>query len=158
MKRFKKSLALALSVALFMVSFPEASVAVETIKKPKAPCRIQISQAHISSSVFEKLGFRAVKVNAFSKCNVPQSQVTLTVEIWKEGKFGNIRVARTVTKSPGITYPGRNVENFNTWQRCKTYTDSSYFGVAYSKAFIQGKWQYARDTYSLKIKPLACGT
>jgi hypothetical protein len=99
-----------------------------------------------------------VKVNAFSKCNVPQSKVTLTVEIWKRGKFTNTQVASTVVKSPGVTLPGRKVENLETLRRCKTFDETKYFGVASAKAFIQGKWQYARDTYSLEIESLKCGT
>ncbi len=148
-------------IAIFVFLFSgisQASIAVEPSKKPKPPCRIQISHAHISRSVLETNGYRAVKVDAFSKCNIPQSKVTLTVEIWKKGTFGNIQVARTVTRSPGTTNSGKNVENFNTWRRCVSFTDSSYFGIAYAKAFIQGKWQFAKDTYSLDVKPLACGT
>jgi len=148
-------------IAVFVFLFlgiSQASQAVEPSKKPKPPCRIQISQAHISRSVLETNGYRAVKVDAFSKCNVPQSKVKLTVEIWKKGTFGNIRVALTVTRSPGTTNPDKNVENFNTWRRCISFTNSSYFGIAYAKAFIEGKWQLAKDSYSLDVKPLACGT
>ena len=158
MKFSKKASLSIISYLVLISSLSQASSAIEPSKRPKPPCRIQISHAHISTSVLETNGFRAVKVNAFSKCNVPQSKVTLTVEIWKQGTFGKILVARSVVKSPGVTNPGRNVENFNTWRRCKSFTNSSYFGVAYAKAFIQGKWQFARDTYSLDIKPLACGT
>ena len=158
MKRIKYSLASASLIALLLVSSPHVSTAAQTIKKPKAPCRIQISQAHVSSWILKHKGYRAVKVDAFSRCNVPQSRVSLTVEIWKLGTFGKINVARSVVKSPGVTYPGRDVENFETSRRCKSSRETKYFGVAYAKAFIQGKWQYARDTYSLEIKPLACGT
>jgi hypothetical protein len=129
-----------------------------TPKKPKPPCRIQIGHAHLSKSVLAIHGVRAVKVNASSICNVPQSKVTLTVEILKYGLFGPQLVARTVTRVPGITYPGKKVDNFNTWKRCKNYEDTRYFGKAFAKAFIQGKWQFASDTYSFELEPLKCGT
>jgi len=158
MSYFKKASPLVAVFVFLFLGISQASQVVEPSKKPKPPCRIQISQAHISRSVLETNGYRAVKVDAFSKCNLPQSKVTLTVEIWKKGTFGSVRVARTVTRSPGTTSVGKNVENFNTWRRCISFTDSSYFGIAYAKAFIQGKWQFAKDTYSLDIKPLACGT
>lgn len=45
-----------------------------------------------------------------------------------------------------------------TSRRCKSSKETEYFGVAYAKAFIQGKWQYASDTNSSEIKPLPCGT
>jgi len=151
------------SLMVFILIIPFSGIlqplnANEPSKKPKPPCRIQISHAHISSWIFKHNGYRAVKVDAFSRCNVPQSKVTLTVEIWKQGTFGNIEVARTVVKSPRVTLPGRDVENFETLRRCKSFKETKYFGVAYAKAFIQGKWQFASDTYSLIIKPLACGT
>lgn len=158
MYKFQKFLALASSLAIFAVGLPPIADAIEPSKKPKPPCRIQISQAHISDWILEHRGFRAVKVDAFSRCNVPQSKVTLTVEIWKNGTFGKINVARSVVKNPGVTHPGRDVENFGTWRRCKSLKLTKYYGVAFAKAFIQGKWQIASDTYSLQITPLACGT
>lgn len=96
-------------------------------KEPKPPCRLQISIAHLSTHINERLGIRAVKVDASSICNIPQSDVAITVEIWKKGKLQNHQVR------------------------------TSYYGVAYSKAFIAGKWQYARHVLSLEIIPLNCG-
>jgi hypothetical protein len=154
----KKAVPLLAVFVLLLSGIPQSSQAIEPSNKPKPPCRIQISHAHISDWILKNKGYRAVKVDAFSRCNVPQSRVTLTVEIWKEGAFGRIRVARSVVKSPGVTYPGRDVENFDTSRRCQSQKETKYFGVAYAKAFIEGKWQFARDTYSLDIKPLACGT
>jgi hypothetical protein len=154
----KKASPLIAIFVLLLSGVSHGSQAAEPSKKPKPPCRIQISHAHISDWILKNKGFRAVKVDAFSRCNIPQSRVTLTVEIWKKGAFGKIEVARSVVKSPGVTYPGRDVENFRTWRRCKSLKVTEYYGVAYAKAFIQGKWQIASDTYSLEIEPLACGT
>ena len=154
----KRATSFIITCVILISTLPQASLAIEPSKKPKPPCRIQISHAHISDWILKNRGFRAVKVDAFSRCNVPQSKVTLTVEIWKTGTFGKINVARSVVKSPSMTYPGRDVENFKTWRRCKSLEVTKYFGVAYAKAFIQGKWQFASDTYSLEIEPLACGT
>ena len=41
--------------------------------------------------------------------------------------------------------PGRHVENFATFVFCKDRILTNYFGVAYSKAFIAGKWQFAHQ-------------
>jgi len=158
MKKIETSLLILVQVVAITVATSSLSNAVDPSKQPKPPCRIQIGKAHISSWALAKYGYRTVKVNAFSKCNVPQSKVTLTVEIWKKGTFANTRVAYTVIKSPGITPPGRKVENFETLRRCETFDKNQYYGKAFAKAFIQGKWQYAQDTYSLDIESLACGT
>lgn len=158
MNKITKTILSLITVVAVIAAAPSYSNAADPSKKPKPPCRIQIGKAHISSWALAKFGYRAVKVNAFSQCNVPQSKVTLTVEIWKIGKFTNTRVASTVIKSPGVTLPGRKVENLDTLRRCETFDETQYYGIASAKAFIQGKWQYARDTYSLDIESLACGT
>ncbi len=158
MKKLIKALLLVIHILIIASASPSVSNSAEPNVRPKPPCRIEIGQPHISSWALAKYGYRAVKVNAFSKCNVPQSKVTLTVEIWKEVTFGSSLVARTVVKSPRVTPPGSKVENFETLRRCESYDETKFYGIAYAKAFIQGKWQIARDTYSLNIKPLACGT
>lgn len=124
----------------------------------KLPCRIEISIAHISKDLWIKTGKRAVKVDAFSRCQSPQSKVTLTVELWKTGEFLNHFVYSTVKRSIGITSPRDQVENFDTYAFCKNRQTTSYFGIAYSKAFIDGKWQYARHVLSRNINPIDCGT
>jgi len=127
-------------------------------KQPKPPCRLQVGIAHISTDLFEKFNIRAVKVNASSKCNIPQTNVTITVEIWKKGKLQNHLVLTKTINSSGTTYPGSQVNNFSTYKFCENIARTSYYGVAYSKAFIAGKWQYARHVLSLETIPLNCGT
>jgi hypothetical protein len=126
--------------------------------EPKLPCRIEISIAHISKDIWSKTGKRAVKVDAFSTCHLAQSKVTLTVELWKAGKFVNHFVYSTVKRSPGTTLPRNQVENFDTYIFCKNRGLTFYYGIAYSKAFIDGKWQYARHVFSRNINPIYCGT
>ena len=76
-----RKLILLLTVFSLLNSGTAAVAAADEPKKPKPPCRLQISDAHLSTSLLEKQGLRAVKVNASSICNVPQSNVTITVEI-----------------------------------------------------------------------------
>jgi len=97
-------------------------------------------------------------VDAFSRCLSPQSKVTLTVELWKTGEFLNHFVYSTVKRSIGITSPRDQVENFDTYVYCKNRKTTSYYGIAYSKAFIEGIWQYARHVLSRIINPIDCGT
>jgi hypothetical protein len=129
-----------------------------SVKEPKPPCRLQIGLAHLSTSLFEKSKIRAVKVNSSSICNVSQSNVSITVEIWKTGLLGNRLVTKKTINSPGVTHPGVQVDNFNTYIICKNSLPTEYYGVSYSKALIAGKWQYARHTFSKSIRTLNCGT
>ncbi|MFM1986871.1 MAG: hypothetical protein RIS18_1088 [Actinomycetota bacterium] len=141
---------------LFAITFLSIQAANPT--SPKLPCRIEVSNAHISKDVWIKTGKRAVKVDAFSTCHLPQSRVTLTVELWKTGQPFNHFVFKTITRSPGVTSPRVRVENFNTYIFCKNRDLTFWYGVAYSKAFIGGKWQFARHVLSQKIEPIKCGT
>jgi hypothetical protein len=143
---------------LSFLSAPNGLAATDTPKESKPPCRLQISNAHISTYLIEKSGVRAVKVNASSICNLPQSNVTVTVELWKTGILGNHLLRRRTFYSAGTTLPNSRVNNFLTFKRCKDRDPTQYFGIAYSKAFIAGRWQYARHTQSKKIIPLNCGT
>ena len=127
-------------------------------KEPKPPCRLQVGIAHLSTDLFEKFRIRAVKVNASSICNVPQTNVTITVEIWKTGLLGNHFVWKQTINSLGTTYSGSQVNNSSTYRRCRGKTPTHYYGVSYSKALKDGKWQYARHVLSNKITLLKCGT
>ena len=80
---------IAFVTTLILVAIQPISVA-HAVQK-KAPCRLEVDSAHLSTDIFEKFRFQAVKVNASSICNVPQSNVTITVEIWKNGLNGNMR-------------------------------------------------------------------
>jgi hypothetical protein len=124
----------------------------------KAPCRLQIGLAHISTDLSERFGIKAVKVDASSICHLPQSDVTKTVEIWKIDGTRNQLVVKRSVLSAGTTPSGRAVNNFSTFKICVNRVRTVYFGVAYAKAFIDGKWQYARHVLSENINPIYCGT
>lgn len=127
-------------------------------KVPKAACRIEIDNAHISSSILKHRKTRNVKINARSICNVPQLRVTLTVEIHKTGILGNHLVDRFQTEENSPKSSGLKVEISNAAVECINRKMTNYYGIAYAKAIIQGKWQYAGRTQSSSIIPLRCGT
>ena len=139
---------------LLLGATPEVALAQE----PKAPCRLQVGYAHISTHEIKFNNRRVVKVNAFSICHLPQSNVTNNVELWKIGSLGPTKVYKTKIFFPGITDAGKKLSNEQTFKVCKNSTPTKYFGVASSKAYIAGKWQFARDTFSKKPMLISCGT
>ena len=149
--------AASLAILLLLSSTP-ANAATGNPKVPKASCRIEIDNAHISSSILKHRKTRNVKINARSICNVPQQRVTLTVEIYKTGILGNhfVRRFRTAENSPKSS--GLKVEISNAAVECLNRNKTNYYGIAYAKAIIQGKWQYAGRTQSTSIVPLHCGS
>lgn len=153
----KRSLVrLSACACLVLASAMSASARAEI--PPKSPCRIQVDQPHISTNLLRKENRRVVKVNAFSICNVPHSNVSLTVELWKEGLLVNHLVRRSEIESTGVIFPGDKVTNAQTFQFCRNSRSTKYFGVAYSKALIKGVWHYARHALKNKNTDLRCGT
>jgi hypothetical protein len=105
-----------------------------------------------------KVGFDYVKANAESKCNRFQSKVILTVQIFKLTAFADELVTQKSTKMNSPQSSGFKVVNEGTMRRCKDKKMTSFYAVAFAKAFIDGQWQYAGRTRSEKIIELRCGT
>lgn len=148
-------------VTVFLVSpIGTASHSATPAPKPQAPkaiCRIEIDDAHISTSILRNSGIRVVKVNAKSICNVRQERVSLTLEIYKVGRYSNYLMHRSQTNPNSLKSAGLVVKILDSKVLCINSKASSYFGVAFSKAFIQGRWQYAGKTRSLNVIKLNCG-
>jgi hypothetical protein len=125
---------------------------------PRAICRIEIDNAHYSTSMarFEKTKY--VKVNARSICNVIQNQVTLTVEIYKIGRLGPVFLRKFSTDPSSRSSRGLIIKMNSAKLMCKNNQETIYYGVAYSKAIIGGEWQYAGRTKPPLNIPLRCGT
>jgi hypothetical protein len=124
----------------------------------KAPCRLEVDYAHLSSGKLKLEGRKYVKVKARSICTVPQRQVTIKLKIMKLGEFYDHEV-RTFQTNPSLSSSsGFRVELNNALVRCKNERTTYYFGAATSKALVGGQWVYARETYSINPKPIKCGT
>lgn len=141
-----------------LILFPiNASYAGE-VTPPRTRCFITIEDAHISKYILKHEGRRAVKVNAYSTCNVTQSNVELTVKIFKVGAFGSYLIKQKSTKPLSKASNGLVVTNFFTYEYCKNEIESVYYGVAYSKAIINGKTYVTAPDWSANPSKLKCGT
>jgi hypothetical protein len=156
----KIRLSVVLALVLSSTLSPKSNSASPTTlpRTSKATCRIEVDDAHISTSILKNRGIRAVKVNAKSICNVRQERVTLTLEIYKVGKFSNYLMHRTQTNPDSPKSSGLIIRIQDSKVLCINSKSSSYFGIVFSKAFIQGKWQIAGNTRSTNITKLNCGT
>ena len=139
-------------------SSPMAHPATFAPNAPKAICRIEIDNAHYSTSMARSKKAKYVKVNARSICNVFQSQVTLTIEIYKTGKLGPIFLGKFSTNPASRSSRGLIIKLNSAKFACKNNTETIYFGFAYSKAIISGDWQFAGRTKTPLNTPLKCGT
>jgi hypothetical protein len=156
-----KIVSMGAATAVFLISpFGNASHSATPAPSPRYPkafCRIEIDNAHISTSVLRNSGIRVVKVNAKSICNVRQERVSLTLEIYKVGRFSNYLMHRSQTNPNSLKSAGLVVKIQDSKVLCVNSKASSYFGVAFAKAIIQGSWQYAGKTRSLNVIKLNCG-
>jgi len=144
--------------ALLMSSSSVANGAGSVVTPPKTKCFIEVQNAHISTSILERQGRLAVKVNAVSTCNVPQSDVILTIKIFKEGLGAPHLVAQRSTQANNPKSKGLVVKNQFTFAYCKNTTKSRYYGVASARATIRGKRYLTPPVWSEKTIELDCGT
>jgi hypothetical protein len=154
--KLKASISLTLAVFISTSVLANAAGAVAT--PPKTKCFIEVQNAHISTSILEQQGRSAVKVNAKSQCNFPQSSVILTVKIFKEGLGAPHLVAQRSTRAENPKSKGFVVKNQFTFAYCKNTTKSKYFGVASARATIRGKSYITPPVWSEKTLELDCGT
>ena len=146
--KFKVTTAIALALTAVIVPISQ---------KEKNPCRVEIAYPHVSTYFARKTGVDVVKVNAYSVCNRPHSRVTLTVRLWKEETVFKKIVAETISRHPGTLRANERFYNQETFAFCKSKNETLYYGIAYAKAFIDGKWHFA--THKLDIStPVKCGT
>ena len=150
------SISLISAVCMSSSFLPDVAGAVVT--PPKTKCFIEVQNAHISTSILEQQGRLAVKVNATSRCNAPQSNVILTVKIFKEGLGIAHLVAQRSTRADNPKSQGLVVKNQFTFAYCKNTTSSKYYGVASARATIRGKGYTTPPVWSEKTLELNCGT
>jgi hypothetical protein len=145
---------------LTTIIMPSVSAsAADTTEPPKKPiCRIEIDNAHISRHELKFGSRRAVIVKARSICNVVQAEVTLTVNIYKVEKFGHPMLNSVSTDPLDPKSTGKVVTNYKNSIDCLNYKRTKFYGIAYAKALINGKWNYAGRTRSLKTIEINCGT
>lgn len=148
------------SASIFIATLTLGTLGVLTFQetKTKSPCRIHVSFPHISTNLAERQGLQAVKVNAYSVCNRPHSKISLSVQLWKENLIFKELLLETVAREPKLVPAGQRFYNENTFVPCVNRESTKYFGVAFGKAMIQGKWYVARDKIEIEIPPLKCGT
>jgi hypothetical protein len=88
-----------------------------------------------------------------------QQRVTLTLETHKLGHPFEHEVLPIFRTNPmDKSSSGFRVLISDAAIPCKNNVMTEYFGIAYSKALIGGKWLFAGKTRSPKIVPLPCGT
>jgi len=85
MKNLKSlvGLSVAISLVTFTTAYATTPQPTPSTKVPKPECRLQVNSAHISSTSLNRRNVKAVKVNVYSICNRLQTEVKITLRIYK---------------------------------------------------------------------------
>lgn len=156
MRKLKSTLALVLICLLLPSNVVVASTLSPDSAKPK--CRLEVQNAHLSTTLQKHRNIRVVKINVSSICDVEQTKVLITLEIRKKGEFGDHIYGPFTNENSSSTNSGLIVKLQDKYVTCLNRKRTNWFGIAFAKAFIAGRWQYARATQSRLIEPLDCGT
>jgi len=146
------------SVLLLLLTAQQAPAAPPTPKSLKPACRLEVQNAHLSTTLQKHRNLRVVKVNVSSICDVEQTKVLITLEIHKKGKLGDHIYGPFTNKQTPGSNSGLIVKLQDKYVTCLNRARTYWFGIAFAKAQIAGRWQYARTTQSRIIEPLDCGT
>jgi len=141
-----------------LASTPSAMGDVRNKIKPKPICRLEVQNAHISGTIKKLTQREVVKVNVSSICNVPQLHVLNKLEIHKKGEFGDHIYGPFENDQIPSMNSGFTVKLQNKFVECRSSTPTEWFGVASSRALINGSRQFAGRTQSPKVVTLPCGT
>jgi hypothetical protein len=124
---------------------------------PLTKCNIKLDNPHYSKSVEIRKGFKAIKVNARSRCNRQMTNLVLTVEIHKLGFLRDYKVASREIRVEGPIFPNTVIKNQGTYVECKNSKSSKYYGEAYASAFIKGERVKTLHVLTEKTITVNCG-
>ena len=134
-----------------------ASTPISTATPPLTKCNIKLDNPHYSKTVEMRKGFKAIKVNARSRCNRQMTNLVLTVEIHKIGFLRDYTVAREEVKDVGPIFPNTVIKNQKTYVECKNTKTSRYYGEAYATAYIKGERVKTLHVLTEKTITVNCG-
>lgn len=124
----------------------------------KAPCRLEVDNAHISSNILKREKRIVVKAIFRSICNVDQNQLEIKVQIKKNGLFTDHGVTPVLTKRYSFVSAFHRILIQEVYAPCKNSKRTVYYGTAQAQATIHGKIVRALQVTSQKRVPLDCGT
>ena len=134
------------------------SSAIAAVQETKAPCRLEVDNAHISSNILKKEDKFTVKVTFRSICNLDQTKLVMKVQIWKVGFGRNYPVTSLITRNFPYVKANHNVLIQDIYVYCKNTKRTYFYGIAEAHAYINGTQVIATKTQSDKIHRLSCGT
>ena len=124
----------------------------------KAPCRLEVDNAHLSSNIVKKEKKLAVKVIFRSICNFDQENLIVVVQIKKGGLVGDHAVTPPITRR--FPFVNANQESLiqDIYVYCKNTKRTYFYGIAEAEAYVNEIRVKAPKAQSRKRVALECGT
>jgi len=145
-----------LIIALFLIA--QISPVYAKSQEPKAPCRLEVDNAHLSSNISKKEGRLAVKVVFRSVCNLDQENVRIKYQIMKTGLDGDHQVTPVTFKRYSFVAANSEIVIQDIFAYCKNTLRTNFYGKASATATVHGEKVLAPEVRSKITVPLNCGT
>ena len=145
-------------IIVLVGTFSSFDQALAVVTPPATKCNIRVDDPHISKYILRTRGYLAVKVNARSICDKAMRNLELNVEIYKVGLFRDYLVGEEKVQIQGLIYANKVIKNEITYAKCRSQKPSKYYGIAFARAVIDGKFKKTLRVTSAKTISLKCGT
>jgi len=144
-----------ITICLFGIS---QSPALAAQANTKAPCRLEVDNAHISSTLIKRANKKAVKVNFKSICNFELRELVIKVQIRKLAFIGDRPITSVLIRKFPYVPAKKQVLIQDIYALCKNTKRTFFFGIAEAYGLLNGTQVQAPRVQSREIVPLACGT
>lgn len=125
-------------------------------KSPKAPCRLEIDDVHISTEALKQGRGKMLKAKVRSICDKYQENVRFIVTYYKNGELGDHWVATKIDASKNNH--GLEVDYYSAEVRCVNNHKTTYYAYVTSTATVEGRTMIGRQVRTTNKTTLNCGT
>ena len=148
-----------IAILLFTIVVTENDISSKAFAESrlKPPCRVNFSNAHISTKYATKYKVLAVKANANVICNKPLMDLVVYIELYKATFFSQQKLATYSSKVYASVPAHRRITVSGPVVACKNWKKTRFFSMVSSTAIIEGKVMRAPLQRSYP-QELACGT
>lgn len=140
-------------VGLMLAQF----VVFNIVNNPEPTCTLKVERPHHSTSIKERQGFDAIKLNITSKCSAPQEYTRITARIQKLENNREVTVSTFLSRSATSKAKVPTEATFkNLFAKCKFGVESSYRGSAEGFVILKGGKEVRVSGDSGKYEPENC--
>jgi hypothetical protein len=127
------------------------------VNNPEPTCTLKVERPHHSTSIKERLGIDAIKLNITSECTAPQEYTVITAQIQMLENNREIIVSKFLSrKATAISKSSGTAVFKNLFTKCKFGDESSYRGSAEGFVRLKGGKEIRVEGNSGKYEPKNC--